>query len=83
MKIRFVYAVLRGGVQLHDQEAVLEVEGDPHQHGRPSSNQLRTAERAFRSRFDDPGQYLISYVAGPADGSKGRFSEYRAYLPGS
>jgi hypothetical protein len=80
MKIRFMFSVSKGAVQLHDQEAILEVDGGPGQHGTPTPNQLLEAERSFRSRFEDPGQYLISYVAGPADGSKGRFSEYRAYL---
>jgi hypothetical protein len=82
MNIRFIYAVARGGVQLHDQEAILEVEGG-REHGTPTPNQLLKAEHEFRLRFDDPREYLISYVAGPADGSKGRFSEYRAYLPAS
>jgi hypothetical protein len=81
MKIRFMYSVSRGGVQLHDREAILEVDGGSGQHGTPTPSQLLEAKRAFRSRFDDPRQYLMSYVAGPADGSKGRFSEYRAYLP--
>jgi hypothetical protein len=81
MKIRFIYSVSKGGVQLHDQEAILEVRGDADQDGRPSPRQLLKAEHEFRSKFDDPGQYLISYVSGPSDGSKGRFSEYRAYLP--
>ena len=65
-------------VQLHDQEAILEVEGHPDRHGMPSPNQLFKAEQEFRSRFDR--RYLISYESGPADGSPGRFSEYRAYL---
>lgn len=72
------YCVLSGGVQLHDQEAILEVEGHPDRHGMPSPNQLFKAEQEFRSRFDR--RYLISYESGPADGSPGRFSEFRAYL---
>jgi hypothetical protein len=81
MKIRFISSVSKGGVQLHDQETILDVDGDPGRDGAPTPNQLLRAEHAFRSRFDDPKQYLISYVAGPGDGSKGRFSEYRAFLP--
>jgi hypothetical protein len=78
VKIRIPYCVLSGGVQLHDQEAILEVEGHPDRHGMPSPNQLFKAEQEFRSRFDR--RYLISYESGPADGSPGRFSEFRAYL---
>jgi hypothetical protein len=44
----------------------------------PSPNQLFKAEQEFRSRFDR--RYLMLYESGPADGSPGRFSEFRAYL---
>ncbi len=80
-KIRFVYSEKVGGVQRHGQEAFVEIPGTPKEHGVPSAAQLLRAEQEFRSRFAGRGRHLISYEAVPADGSRGRFSEYRSYLP--
>jgi hypothetical protein len=89
VQVRFAYSISnspgpgKGVVQLHDQVQLVEVDGAPDAHGDPSHQQLAAAERKFLDWFaaDKPGGYLIGYVSGPADGSKGRYSEYRAYLP--
>ena len=88
MQVRFVYSVSNSGpgggvMQLHDQVQLIDVDGDPNAYGDPSHQQLAVAERRFLEWFaaSKPGGYLIQYVTGPADGSKGRHSEYRAYLP--
>lgn len=89
MQVRFVYSVSRslgsgqGSMQQHDQVQPIEVDGAPDTHGGPTHRQLAAAERKFLEWFaaNQSDGYLIGYVAGPADGSKGRYSEYRAYLP--
>ena len=83
MRIRFLYSFAQGPVQLHDREVVIEVEEGTAADGDPSHAQLAAAERKFLAWFADnlPGSYLTTYVSGPGDGSKGRYSEYRAYLP--
>lgn len=87
MKIRYVYLVSdnRSGavVGRNNVDVLIEVSGEPDEHGRPSISQLWEAERKFFDYFEqrEAGLYLISYVSGPADGSRGRYSEYRAYLP--
>jgi hypothetical protein len=87
MKIKFLYSVAaaKGGLQLHDQEVIIEIDGDPiDQWGSPSYQQLSLAEEEFRTAFlnrHNPNGHLIKYEAVPADGSKGLYSEYRAHLP--
>lgn len=83
MYIKFVYSIGRGAMQLHEQNEIVEVDGDPDSRGLPSHRQLAEAERKFWTWFlsSKPGCYLILYVAGPADGTKWKYSEYRAHLP--
>ena len=82
-RIRFLCSFAQGFVQLHNQEKVIEVEGDIFADGTPSHRQLAEAERKFFAWFaaTKPRSYLISYISGPADGSEGHYSEYRACLP--
>jgi hypothetical protein len=47
MKIRFMYSVSKSGLQLHNQEAILEVYGGLGQHGTPTPNQLLEPSTRF------------------------------------
>jgi len=64
-------------MQMHDQKHVIEIPEDT-----VTPDNLREAERAFVGWFVDnfPYHYLISWTSGPEEG-RGRYSEYRAYLP--
>ena len=72
-------------MQLHDQAQLVEVDSAPDAYGGPSHQQLAAAERKFLEWFaaNKPGGYLISYVSGPADGSKGRFWSASSILAGT
>ncbi len=87
VSVKFVYSVSRnvsGGaiLQHHERERIQRVSGNPDEYGMPTIRQLHIAERDFLEQWQhfEPDGYLISYQAVPADGSRGRFSEYRAYL---
>jgi hypothetical protein len=84
MLIRFVYTVdTSTGAQLHEVKRDIEVPGEGGAYGNPSYKQLGQAEQLFRAWFLSeygPRGKLVLYEAVPADGSKGRFCEYRAYL---
>ena len=88
MLIRFVYSVglppLAGGsLQMHGQHHDIEVVGAANAAGDPSYRQLAEAERKFLAWFlsEKPAHLLLQFETVPADGTKGRFSEYRAFLP--
>lgn len=85
--VKFVYSVSRtvsGGaiMQFHEQERIQRISGEPDEYGMPTIRQLHIAERDFLEQWQhfEPNGYLIQYEAVPADGSRARFSEYRAYL---
>jgi len=85
--VKFVYSVSRtvsGGsiIQFHRQERIQQISGQPDEFGWPTIRQLHIAERDFLEQWQyfEPNGYLIQYEAVPADGSRGRFSEYRANL---
>jgi hypothetical protein len=64
-------------MQHHEQTQDIELRGDVLTY-----DSLREAERAFVEWFAESFPYheLISWTCGPSEG-KGRYSEYRAYLP--
>lgn len=85
--IKFLYSVSRtmpGGaiMQYHNQERIQRVSGEPDESGMPTIRQLHIAERDFLEQWQlfEPNGYLIQYVSVPAIDSRGRYSEYRAYL---
>ena len=85
MKVMFKYSIDFGdGVQHHEREIVVEVPGSPEGKGamEPSYQQLRKAEESFHERFkaEHPEGRLLMFVAIPADGTKARFAEYRAFM---
>ena len=89
MQIRFVYSISnsigagKSFLQMHEQVQIIAVDGVTDANGNPSYQQLVKAEITFFDWFlnNKPNGYLLGYVTGPADGSKGRYSEYNAYLP--
>lgn len=85
MNIKFKYSVDFGnGVQHHDREIIVKVDGEPGANGTPTYEQLWQAEDRFRAAWRNehgPKHRLLKYEAIPADGSKARFADYRAYLP--
>ena len=90
MQLTFQYTVSKtfgaagGNVFQQSPSVAIEISGAPKgSDGGPTVEQLAEAERTFRAWVSrqHPGEYLIKYETVPSDGSGGRFSEYRAYLP--